>query len=107
MEEGGRMKLEITQEHIDKANRLSKYDGYRANDSCVLSLALAEQYPKEKKGGHGVFTIFGRLAGPHSSVHNEVFRITNRFDTGKKVKPCTLSWRKRKEEQEVREGVEG
>ena len=97
------MKLEIRQEHIDKANRLRKYDGYKANDSCVLALALAEQYPKMRHAG--IFSIFGLLADPSSSVHDAVSRIAYRFDTGMKVKPCTLSWRKRKEEQEVREGV--
>ncbi len=100
------MKLEIRQEHIDEANMLRKLYRYQANDSCVLALALAEQYPKEKKG-YGVFYIFGKLASPGSSVHDAVHRITHNFDTGKQVKPCTLRWRKRKEEHEVREGIEG
>ncbi len=90
------MKLEITQEHIDEANRLRELDGYRTTDSCVLALALAEQYPEEKKGA-GVFTTLGRLAGSGSSVHKAVRRITYRFDAGKKVNPCTLRWEKKEE----------
>ncbi len=91
------MKLEITQEHITEAKRLRELAGYTPSDNCVLALALAEQYPKEKRIGTGVFFALASLAGPYSYVHNLAGRIASNFDNRRKVEPCTLRWRKRKE----------
>ena len=101
------MRLEITQKHITKANRLRELAGYKPHKHCVLAVAITEQYPKEQKRYNGPFSTLSVLDGPRSRAYNLASNIAGDFDFRQKVKPCTLSWRKRKEEQEVREGVEG
>ncbi len=91
------MNLVITQEHIDKANRLKLLSRYDVNRHCVLAVALAEQYPRETKEYNNPFTVLGLLTGYSHPAYKLASELSGRFDNMLEIKPCTLRWRKRKE----------